>query len=85
MVDGKNGKLEPFTRDKLFIAIYESCRHRTTATSDAAGLTETVISQILARPHEGMLQRKDIVQFTHQALERFDKAAATIYLAYHPI
>lgn len=74
----------PFSRDKLFISIYESLRHRPDAVADATALAETVIGQILSRPHESIVERNEIVECVRRALGRFDKAAATMYAAYHP-
>ena len=85
MVKDTRGKLIPFNRDKLFIALYESCRHRPKAYQDATALTETVISHILDRPAGSVVDRGRIIETAHKALKRFDSAAATIYLAYHPI
>jgi transcriptional regulator NrdR family protein len=85
MVRTARGALRPFDRDKLFISIYESCRHRPTATADATALTETIISQILVRPRDSVVEYKEVADTTRRALQRFDKAAATIYAAYHPI
>src|SRR5664279_3068123 len=39
----------PFSRDKLFISIYNSCKHRKSAQADASGLTDTIISRLY--PH----------------------------------
>jgi len=78
-------KLLPFNRDKLFLSIYASCKHRTTALSDASSLTVTVISQLLkAQERAGLIERRQIAQATHQLLARFDKTAGTVYQAYHP-
>lgn len=84
MVRTSDGALRPFNRDQLFISVYESCRHRPTATADATGLTETAVSQILSRPRTSVVEHKDIVEIVHRALQRFDKVAATVYAAYHP-
>lgn len=85
MVKDSRGKLSPFNRDKLFIALYESCRHRDRAYQDATALTEVVISKVLGRPAGSVIERSRIVETAHKALGRFDRAAATIYLAYHPL
>ncbi|HEY8999421.1 MAG TPA: hypothetical protein VIM53_03845 [Candidatus Saccharimonadales bacterium] len=78
-------KLAPFTRDRLFIDIYESCRHRPTALGDAASLTQTVIDKLLAATSNGVIERNEIVKASATILKRFDSAAATFYAAYHPI
>lgn len=77
--------IEPFNRDKLFLSIYEACRHRKTAANDAVHLTETVIAKLLRLINTATLERGQVVQVTSEVLKRFDKAAATVYLAYHPL
>jgi transcriptional regulator NrdR family protein len=79
------GALHPFDRDKLFISLYNSLRHRTDASIAARGLTDTVIARILksAGANNGRIHRQTIRQTALQTLERFDAAAATHYLAFH--
>jgi transcriptional repressor NrdR len=76
-------QLQPFSRDRLFASIYESCKHRSQAADDAAALTKTVISTILQQQHEGNVLRDVIVRTTHQTLQLFDPTAAAVYSAYH--
>lgn len=73
-------KLQPFLRDKLFLSIYDSCRHRKTALQDAAELTETVIATLQFPANHG-ISTTDIAMTTLAVLERFDKVAATLYKA----
>jgi transcriptional repressor NrdR len=82
-VIGKNGHLYPFMRDKLFISLYESCRHRPTALEDATALTDTVVSQILKQQGSmGVIDRDTIKSAAQQVLNRFDSVASTYYGAY---
>jgi len=79
-----DGTLEPFSRDRLFISIYESCKHRETAATDASSVTQLVINRLLAAQEEpGLLPRPIIISTTIAALSPFDSAAATAYGAYH--
>lgn len=80
-----HGVLEPFSRDKLLIDIYDSLRHRKTALRDASALTQTVWSQLQGPIDEGLLDREEIIKTTSAVLRRFDKAAASHYLAFHPL
>ena len=84
MVRHSVGDLEPFTRDKLFLSIYESCKHRTTALTDATALTQIVLSEAVPQAHSGVLPRNALQQVTHTVLRRMDPVAATLYVAYHP-
>ena len=80
-----NGNLVPFRRDQLFIDLYLSCKHRPMALDDATALTHTVLSKLLKGQTSLALERTAIIQMAAQVLKRFDPAAATIYLAYHPL
>lgn len=77
------GNLQPFSRDTLFISIYEACRHRKSAVSDATSLIRTILGKLIPLVQDATLQRDQIVQITAEVLRRFDKAAATAYQAYH--
>lgn len=81
----KNKQYEPFSRDTLLLSVYDSLRHRKTATADATALTETIMSRLLPRIADATLQRQDVLEVTTGVLARFDKAAATSYQAFHPL
>ena len=78
-------QINPFNRDLLFISMYESCKHRSTAAQDASALVQTVLSLLQPQIVEGVLNRDQIAETTATVLERFDQAAATMYKAYHPL
>lgn len=84
MVQYSSKSLRPFSRDQLFISIYESCKHRDSALRDATALTLIIIGSLLKHTRTGLLHREDIVKTAYVALTRFDAAAATYYHAYHP-
>jgi transcriptional repressor NrdR len=73
----------PFSRDRLFLSLYDSCRHRTTALRDAAALADTVISKLQPHIKDGALAREYIVTTAQVALTRFDPVAGMHYAAYH--
>lgn len=77
--------LQPFSRDKLFLSVYDSLKHRKTAQKDATGLTDTIISTLYALMNNATLNKSNIVATTIKTLSRFDRAAATHYEAFHPI
>jgi transcriptional repressor NrdR len=74
---------EPFSRDKLLLSVYDSLRHRKTATEDATALTGTIMTGLYAFIQNATIQRDAVVEITATVLERFDKAAATSYRAFH--
>lgn len=82
MITDKDG-LRPLERDQLLITIYESCKHRTSAFSDAVALTNTIVGEILKHvTADGTIEHKKLHSVVRTVLERFDPAAATIYTAY---
>lgn len=79
-----NSQSEAFQRDKLFISIYDSLQHRKTAQMDATGLTDTIIRKLYPYAIDLSIEATTIITITYQTLQRFDKAAATHYKAFHP-
>lgn len=77
-------RVQPFSRDSLYISVYEACRHRKTAATDARALTDTIISDLLPQSHNATLERQQVVTATTAVLGRFDPAAGSAYAAYHP-
>jgi transcriptional repressor NrdR len=74
---------EPFSRDKLLISIFESCRHRKDAHEVAPRLTDTVLKQLEPQISAAALTLDQIVATTSKVLGRFDEAAGVYYRAYH--
>ena len=75
--------MQPFSRDALFVSIYEACKHRPTALDDAGALTNTIIARLVPAAEHGKLGRNTIITIVHETLDRFDKTAAAVYAAYH--
>lgn len=84
LVAGNNSsKLAPFSRDRLFIDVYEACKHRPGASDDAAYLTQVIIGRIMGFQIDSVVKREDIIRETAKALGRFDSTAEVVYSAYH--
>jgi transcriptional regulator NrdR family protein len=83
VVKSDGGSLEPFLRDKLFVSIYNSCRHRDGSLTDSIGLADTVIKLVAQNISDGVIERRLLRAMVAQTLERFDGAAATHYNAFH--
>jgi transcriptional repressor NrdR len=77
--------LEIFSRDKLFLSIWDSLRHRGTAIEDATALCNTVIAKLLANTDNALLSRAVLTSITAQTLARFDQPAFVHYNAHHPV
>lgn len=78
----RTGTFEPLSRDRLFISIYESCRHRPNALNEATALCETILSNIIMLQKDGQIEASALEQVTGDILERFDAVAGTYYRAY---
>lgn len=77
--------LQPFSRDKLYISIYEACKHREHAIRDASYLTAVIVAKVLALQVDGAVTRDDIAKTATRALKHFDHTASTVYTAYHRV
>jgi transcriptional regulator NrdR family protein len=84
MVRRNTHELAPFIRDNLFISVYEACKHRSGALSNANALTQTIIGLLREHIHEGIVEHVTIIAVTTAVLERFDATAGAVYKAYHP-
>lgn len=80
---GKNIASQPFSRDKLFVSVYEACRHRKTALADATALTETILQRLAPHFRQAVVEREVVIATALTVLGRFDHVAATYYGAYH--
>lgn len=75
-----------FDRDTLYLSIYESCRHRQCAITDATALTNTIIAKLYrAQDEPGVIYRDTIVTIVSVTLEAFDPIACVHYLAFHKL
>lgn len=81
---GNKPELVPFDRDKLFISLYESLRHRPAAASDARGLCDTLTAHIIKSAENGHIDSRTIIKLALSTLQKFDAAAAIHYAAFHP-
>lgn len=79
------GKIGAFQRDELFVSVYESCKHRKSATQDATALTDTVLAKLRPHVQDATISYAKIIEVCTEVLKRFDKSAAVHYQAYHPV
>lgn len=83
LIRTQNKALQPFSRDKLHISLYESLKHRKTAVKDASALADTIIKKLAGNMQDGVVDMKTVQQHCLIALNRFDKVAAIHYQAFH--
>ena len=76
----------PFQRDTLFLSLYEACKHRQHAITEAGDLTDTVIRKLTSGyVRDGLIERADLIRLANETLGTFDSAAQVYYAAYHPL
>ena len=79
------GVLSPFERDKLYLSVFESLRHRDDATASATAITDSILARLFASSTSATLTTTCIIQNTVEVLTNFDMAAKVHYAAYHPL
>lgn len=84
-VRDRDGRLAPFSRDRLLLSIHASLQHRPAAASDATALADTIIARLLVQMQHSVIEDTSIVNTVAVVLSRFDKAAAVHYQAFHPL
>lgn len=85
VVEHQDSSFTPFNNERLFISIYESCKHREQPIEDARSLTRTIIAHLLQSPNKkpGSIAVSDIITIATRTLQDFDSAAASYYKAYY--
>jgi len=83
IVQHADNSLQAFSRENLFISVYESCKHRKTALGDATALTDTIIMALLRKSGSGIVPTTNIRATAQDTLIKFDPIAATYYSAYY--
>ena len=82
MFEGKDGHVEPFSRDKLLISMYDSLKHRKSAVADASALVDTVLGKVFKASAGPTIKRDLLTNIAANTLKQFDKPAQVHYLAY---
>ena len=83
LVKYANNDTAPFVREKLYISVYNSLKHRKDAQTSAIALTDTIISRILPLITNAQLPCSEIAVTTYKILSNFDKPASVYYRSYH--
>lgn len=81
-IEDSKKQLRPFSRDILYVSIKDALSHRKTPTSEATGLTETVISKLL-HIKASKLSTKKLFEIAHNVISSYDKTAGDVYKALH--
>ena len=78
-----NGSLHTFSRDKLFLSVYESCKHRKNAADDSSAITLNIIGKLNSFSATGEILRKELIGVVLEVLTNFDPTAASVYSGLH--
>ena len=76
--------VEPFSRDKLFLSVYDTLKHRKDALQAATALCDTILGRIATKIDNAGVDRSILIQTATEVLKRFDRPASVMYAAYHP-
>lgn len=83
VIKTKDNLLHPFSSDELFLRIYDSCRHRKNAVTDARALTNTILGKIRTQIRHSVVLEDSLFDITAKILKRFDSTAYIYYRAYY--
>lgn len=83
MIRMSDGSLCAFSRDKLFLSIYESCKHRKDAVNDSSAITLNVIGKLSGFSATGEILRIELIDTVLKVLNNFDTTAANVYSGLH--
>lgn len=75
--------LRPFQREQLFLSMYRSLQHRPDAIQDAISLSSTATGRIQQVYQHGIITSTAVATICLEILQRFDRAAAISYQAFH--
>lgn len=83
-VKKRRDKIEPFCREKIFIAIHKAVEHVNDPINTANSLTDTVISNLIVKnkASPGLITSQEIALTAFSVLKRYDAAAAIRYLSF---
>lgn len=81
-IQTSDGPLEPFSRDELYLSIYDALSHRPRSTTDASDITNTIIAKLIYG-NRLIIYRNEILETVLAVLKQFDKPAYVKYAANH--
>jgi transcriptional regulator NrdR family protein len=81
-IELNDGSLVNFSRDKLYLSIYDAVIHRSDSITESSILTDTIVAAVQKRGRL-LMQRKDLIEMATTVLRRFDKTAYVRYVSLH--
>jgi transcriptional regulator NrdR family protein len=82
VVTKKDGRIEPFYEEKLFVSVLKSLEHRQNYTVNARSLTDTAIAKLTQQIKKPQLTTSDIAQVVSDVLKHYDLAALVKYSSF---
>lgn len=77
-----DGTLVPFSRDKLYLSVFECMKHRPEPEEESSALVTTVVSKVLQRKRL-IISRQDLVEIAGDTLKRYNLGVSQIYRSLH--
>ncbi len=82
VVTKKDGHMEPFYEEKLFVSVLKSLEHRKNYTVQARSLTDTAVTKLIQRIKRPQLTTSEIAQVVSDVLKHYDLAALVKYSSF---
>ena len=79
-VEDSDGQLAVFSRDKLYLSVYEALKHRDDAITSSTMLVETILATI-QKHNRLLLSRDELINTISAVVKRFDKTAYVRYVS----
>lgn len=76
-----NNSSESFSRDRLFLSIFQACEHLPDAIEVATALTATIIGRLLAAIDSPTVPVHTLTELAAKTLKRYDSAAFIRYMS----
>jgi transcriptional repressor NrdR len=81
-VSKKDGSIEPFYRDKVFLSIFKTVDHLSNPVNIATALSNTVLRHMYKVGSSAVISSEQITMLCAQVIKRYDAAAGVRYLSY---
>ena len=81
-IQKKDGSLEPFYRDKLYLSIYRAIDHLKNPKITASSLTNTVLRRVFKLKGNGIIDSNQLSTITAHTIKLYDAAAGVRYLSF---
>ena len=81
-VEQPDGSLDVFSRDWLFLSVYEALRHKDDALAHSTIVTETIMASLQKR-NRLLITREELISNVSTVIKRFDRTGYVRYVSMH--